>query len=112
MRRLHDDKEVASIAWVVMPDHVHWLFQLEEKSGLSNVMKRLKACSAKRINEALKKEGAVWQRAYYDHAVRKDEDIREIARYMIANPLRKKLVSEIGKYPLWDAIWVERDSVI
>ncbi|PJA25166.1 MAG: IS200/IS605 family transposase, partial [Alphaproteobacteria bacterium CG_4_10_14_0_2_um_filter_63_37] len=28
------------------------------------------------------------------------------ARYLVANPLRKGLVEEIGQYPHWDAIWV------
>ncbi|PJA25997.1 MAG: IS200/IS605 family transposase, partial [Alphaproteobacteria bacterium CG_4_10_14_0_2_um_filter_63_37] len=27
-------------------------------------------------------------------------------RYLVANPLRKGLVEEIGQYPHWDAIWV------
>jgi REP element-mobilizing transposase RayT len=35
MRALHDDKVVNSFAWVVMPDHVHWLFQLGADADLS-----------------------------------------------------------------------------
>jgi len=70
------------------------------------VMKSFKTRSAKRINEALNRTGALWQRAYYDHAIREDEDIRKIARYIISNPLRSGLVSDIGKYSLWDAMWL------
>jgi REP element-mobilizing transposase RayT len=106
MRYLHKSGKVGSIAWVIMPDHLHWLFQLKEQDSLPNVMKQLKARSAQNINQYLNKTGAVWQRAYYDHALRKEEDIKEVSRYIVANPLRAGLVSYINDYPLWDAIWL------
>lgn len=46
--------------------------------------------------------GPVLQKSYYDHAIRSDEDIKRIARYIVANPLRAGLASEIGNYPHWD----------
>jgi REP element-mobilizing transposase RayT len=46
------------------------------------------------------------QRAFYDHALRQDEDVQGVARYIVANPLRAGLVENIGDYPLWDAIWL------
>jgi hypothetical protein len=58
------------------------------------------------INRHLNRAGSVWQKTYYDHAVRKDEDIKGISRYIVANPLRAGLVHDIGDYPLWDAIWL------
>ena len=106
MRQLHDEGILNSLAWVIMPDHLHWLFQLGEPMTLSNAMKRLKARSAQRINQHLGRQGAVWQRGYHDHALRKEEDMQVIARYIVANPLRAGLVKHIEDYPLWDAIWV------
>ena len=90
----------------VMPDHVHWLFQLQEVQTLVEVMKAFKARSAVKINQYSGRQGSLWQKAYYDHALRKDEDVREIARYIVANPLRAGLVTHIGDYSHWDAIWV------
>ena len=50
MRGLHENGVVNSLAWVVMPDHVHWLFQLSETEGLSAVVKSFKAhCGKKRF---------------------------------------------------------------
>ena len=89
-----------------MPDHVHWLFQLGEVATLSAVMKKFKARSALAVNRYLQRDGTVWQKAFYDHAVRDEDDIPGIARYMVANPLRAGLVERIGDYPLWDAKWV------
>ena len=106
MRHLHDTGLLESLAWVLMPDHLHWLFQLEEKADLPGVMKLFKVRSARRANQFLGRRGTVWQRACHDHALRKEEDAREIARYIVANPLRAGLVKRIGDYPLWDAAWL------
>ena len=106
MRMLHDSGAVNSLAWVIMPDHVHWLFQLGEDISLSWVAKRFKARSAHSVNRHLSRQGMLWQKGFHDHAVRKEEDIRHIARYIVANPLRAGLVKNIGDYPHWDAIWL------
>lgn len=106
MRRLHDQSLVSSLAWVVMPDHLHWLFQQGDAESLGVVMKKLKARSAQSINTCLKRTGPVWQKAYFDRAIRKEEDLRKIARYIIANPLRAGLVSSVKDYPHWDAAWL------
>jgi putative transposase len=106
MRILHDHEMVVSLAWVIMPDHVHWLFQLTDKVDLSSVMKQLKARSAHSVNAYLNRKGPLWQKAFYDHGVRDGEDIRGIARYIVANPVRAGLVEKLGDYPHWDAIWL------
>jgi len=111
LRHLHDDGDVISLAWVLMPDHLHWMIQLNNSWSLPKVVKTLKARSALAVNRHLCQQGGLWQRAYYDHAVRKEEDIRQIARYIVANPLRAGLVRDIGSYPHWDCIWMmDRDG--
>ncbi len=106
MRVLHEASDVNSMAWVIMPDHIHWLFQLTENKSLSEVMKYFKARSAQQVNRYLKRRSKLWQNAFYDHAIRKDEDVKAIARYIVANRLRAGLVEHIGDYSLWDAIWL------
>jgi REP element-mobilizing transposase RayT len=106
MKELHEEQAVYSMAWVVMPDHVHWLFQLGESVALSGVVKNFKARTAQRVNAYLGRNGTLWQKSFYDHAVREEEDVKAIARYIVANPLRAKLVERIGDYPHWDAIWL------
>lgn len=89
-----------TLAFVVMPDHLHWLMQLNEGATLSRVVKNLKSQSAKAIGQP------IWQAGYYDHAIRQDEDIQKIARYIVANLIRAGLVNKVGDYPHWDAIWL------
>lgn len=106
MRKLEEEQFLRSLAWVIMPDHAHWAFQLGEIATLSNTIKAFKARSSLAINRSLGRQGQLWQRGFYDHAIRKDEDLKAVCRYIVANPLRKGLVEHIGDYPLWDAIWV------
>jgi REP element-mobilizing transposase RayT len=44
--------------------------------------------AARSNNRHLYQHGSLWQRAYYDRAARKDEDIRQIARYIRRNASR------------------------
>lgn len=105
LRAAAADGLVQSLAWVVMPDHLHWLVTLQSGS-LSALMQRVKGRSAIAIHRALGDEGEVWQSGFHDHALRQEEDLHVIARYVIANPLRAGLAEKIGDYPLWDAIWL------
>ncbi|MCW1245675.1 transposase [Pseudomonas sp. SAICEU22] len=104
LRSAEEASLVTSLAWVVMPDHLHWLAQLQA-GNLAGLMNRIKSRSSRTINLARCQQGRLWQRGYYDRALRKDEDLKDAARYIINNPLRAGLVTRVGDYPLWDAIW-------
>jgi len=79
MRRLAEAGYVDSLAWVLMPDHLHWLFSLNEKHSLSAVIRLLKGRSAIGLNRILQRQGPIWQKSFYDHALRRDEDVRVVA---------------------------------
>jgi putative transposase len=96
---------VETLAWVLMPDHLHWLLVLGA-ADLGAVVRTLKSRSAIAVNRALGRDGPVWQKGYHDHAVRGEEDLRAVARYVVANPVRARLVERVGDYPLWDAVWL------
>lgn len=93
------------ICWVLMPDHFHLLIQLDDEP-LSVLMRRIKSISAIAINKILERNGSLGSSAYHDHALRKDEDIKAVARYVIYNPVRAGLVAKPGDYPYWDAMWL------
>lgn len=96
---LHAERRAETLCYVVMPDHLHWLMCLQEGT-LSDTVRRLKGRSAYAIGHA------VWQPNYFDHAVRSNEDLHTMARYIVANSLRAGLVKRLGDYPLWDAAWL------
>ncbi len=73
-RRIDDDGLTHSLAYVVMPDHIHWLVEIRAFS-LDYIMQRFKSSSALRINRMLGKTGPFWQSSYHDHAMRSEESL-------------------------------------
>ncbi|RON11352.1 transposase [Pseudomonas brassicacearum] len=104
-RSAQDQGWANSLAWVVMPDHFHWLIELQFGS-LSELMQKTKSLSPRAVNRATGCKGSLWQQGYHDRALRREEGLVELARYVVANPLRAGLVERLGDYPLWDAVWV------
>jgi REP element-mobilizing transposase RayT len=94
------------MAWVLMPDHVHWMLQLGESMGLGEAVNRLKSASARRLNRRMGQQGTIWARAFHDRALRREDDLKVMARYLVANPVRAGLVERVGDYPFWDAVWL------
>lgn len=98
--REHCTRDLAdTLAFVVMPDHLHWLMQLGSLRLLEQVVGSVKSLCAHQIGHP------VWQPGFHDHAIRREEDLLGIARYIVANPLRAGLVERLGDYPHWDAVW-------
>ena len=104
LKQAHDEGIVHSIAWVVMPDHCHWLVELRNKT-LGELMCRIKSRSSIAVNRATQSASRLWQKGYYDRALRQEDDLKAAARYIIKNPIRAQLTTRIGDYPLWDACW-------
>jgi len=106
MRREQQAGHAETLAFVVMPDHFHWLMLLSGSRALSVCVNTVKSLSSRRINQRLGRHGQVWQTGFYDRAIRRDDDLVRVARYIIANPLRAGIVETVCDYPLWDAKWV------
>src|SRR5687768_3245988 len=75
------------LAWVLMPDHWHGLIQLGAEKDLARLMQRAKADASRDAARACG-SSALWQAGYHDRMVRSDVDLRVLARYVVANPLR------------------------
>ena len=100
LRAAQTRDEATTLDVVVMPDHLHWLLQLEADTSLSAVVGAVKAVTAHGLG------ARVWQGGFHDHALRQEEDLAKLARYIVANPLRAGLVQRVGDYPHWDAVWL------
>jgi REP element-mobilizing transposase RayT len=97
--------DAQNLCWVVMPDHIHLLLQIRE-TPLRRVLSRLKSRSARLLNDEIGRTGRFWSAGFHDHALRKEENMQEVARYIVANPLRAGLTRKYGDYPYWNAIWL------
>src|SRR5690606_29831749 len=101
-----ESQRCQTLCFMLMPDHLHWLMQVTDRTGLSQCVNNVKAHSARRINALRGASGRVWQKGFYDRALRSDEDVAAVARYIVANPVRAGIVERVGDYPFWDAVWV------
>jgi REP element-mobilizing transposase RayT len=98
--------------WVLMPDHLHVLVTLGNEA-LPQLACRVKAVTSGVANRVLGRAHApVWARGYHDHALRREEDLRVVARYVIANPLRAGLAAAPADYPYWDARWLVGEDIL
>ena len=79
-------------AYCLMPDHLH--LQISPRDGnLIDLISGWKSYTANFLRKSGLK-GSCWQRGFYDHVLRKDEDVRTIAEYIINNPVRSKVVDK------------------
>ena len=96
-----------------MPDHVH-LLALNIQGSLLDLMRLLKGRTAKGLRGDV--TGALWQRGFHDHVLRRNEDIYRTLLYMLENPVRATLVEAWMQYPWcgsfqWPEIHLEFFSV-
>jgi putative transposase len=104
-RQSASEQHFALLAFCVMPDHVHLLIEgLNETSDLQRFAKLAKQRSG--ADYACTAGEPLWQEGYYEHVLRGDEDAREVARYILENPVRAGLVSTPCAYPhLGSDVW-------
>jgi len=69
-------------------------------------MNRLKANTARQVNIALGRKERLWEKGFHDKAIRAEENVVDVARYIVMNPIRAGIVKSVGAYPYWNAIWL------
>jgi len=106
IRREDDAGHTETLAFVLMPDHLHWLLQLQGDRTLSTSINTMKSFATRAINGSSGRQGRLWQKGFYDRAIRREEDLPSVARYIVANPLRAGIARSVLEYPHWDSIWL------
>ena len=85
--------------YCLMPDHLHFLASpREDGRSVLTFTDQYKGKTTHR-SWAICWRGKLWQPRYYDHMVRKEEDLLAIAEYILNNPVRKGLVEDAGVWP-------------
>ena len=91
-------------AFVVMPNHVHVLLEIERREDLAKIVQGWKSYTSKRINEVVGSEGQVWQREYYDRLIRNAEHYERTVEYIRKNArVAEGLISRTGCQPVRNA---------
>lgn len=85
-------------AFCVMPDHFHLLIEIPEGVSLQRLVRWFKQMSGYELKERL--GSPAWQVSYYDHILRKEEALEDVARYIWNNPVVDGLSDDWTAYPL------------
>lgn len=102
-----DAKRYRLLAWVVMPNHVHILFQPINGWTVAKIVASWKKYTARRIRDDLRNganreigvPGAVWHREYWDRYIRNERHFRQALEYIHTNPVKAGLVSTPEDWP-------------
>lgn len=108
VRTVRRARSFAIEAWVVLPDHLHCVWTLppddDDFSTRWRLIKTLFARSLplrERRSEVRKRhsERGIWQRRFWEHAIRGDQDFAAHVDYVHFNPVRHGYVDHAADWP-------------
>jgi putative transposase len=86
------------LAYCVMPDHLHALVEGgRPDSELAGALAMFRQRTGRTYRQLHGRR--LWQEGYYDRVLRSDDRSLEVARYIVANPMRKGLCNTVREYP-------------
>jgi REP element-mobilizing transposase RayT len=86
-----DGERYKLFAWVIMPNHIHFLLKPLNGRALEDIMHSLKSFTALEANKVLKRSGKFWMRGYFDRYIRDREHFEKAFRYIENNPVKAGL---------------------
>ena len=90
---IYDDRQLWYLElMLLMPDHLHALISIDGDASLSSTLGNFKRAMTKFA-------GIEWQRNFFDHRLRCDENFEKKAAYIRNNPVRSGLVMNEEKWP-------------
>lgn len=90
--------DVDAHVYLFMPDHLHLLVEGKSlNADLQKAIVRFKQVTGYQL--AQKQSLFKWQKDFYDHVMRKDEDVRKQVLYILNNPVRAGIVKTWTEYP-------------
>jgi REP element-mobilizing transposase RayT len=88
--------------WVIMPNHIHGIIVITnncrggsrtaptvKRKPIGRLVGAFKTVTTKHINQIRKTPGKnLWQRNYYEHVIRNEDDLQRIRKYIVENPIK------------------------
>ena len=95
--------------YLFMPDPAHMILATKDDSGeVLKAMKLFKQKSGFWLSKH--RQNVKWQKDYYDHILRREEDIQKHVRYILANPVRAGIVEDWKDYKFRGSTVFDLDS--
>jgi putative transposase len=112
IKSVQAERAFALVAIVLLPDHLHCVLELPRgdcdystrwrliKSRFTKYwLERDGTEGLRRASLRSKGERAVWQRRFYEHTVRDEDDLERCVDYIHWNPVKHEFVSRVRDYP-------------
>lgn len=106
-RQARQDRAFSLDAIVVLPDHLHAIMTLPDgDADFSGRWRRIKGAFTRRVAPTLglgadrRGEYDLWQKRFWEHAVRDDRDLRRHLDYLHFNPVKHGLAGRVRDWPL------------
>jgi putative DNA methylase len=87
----HHTKKYDLTAWVIMPNHIHFLATPLEGIELSAMAHSIKSYTAHEANKILGRQGQFWQHEPFDRYIRDRKHFVSVIRYIENNPVKAGL---------------------
>ena len=84
--------------FVIMPDHLHLLFTIDDGMTVEKAMQLVKGRFSFRLGREFEFKGEVWQKGFSEVQVLGDESFKEHRVYIANNPVKAGLVDSPQKY--------------
>ena len=99
-------------AYCILPDHIHLLWRMPEDDAdyslrISEIKKRFSMSFQAKYpyivirdeSQLKRKESGVWQRRFWEHYIRDENDLRNHIDYIHYNPVKHGLVRQVKDWP-------------
>ena len=94
-----------------MPDHLHLiLLGTKDSADLWEAVVRFKQKTGFHLKKRC--DQFQWQKDFYDHIIRQNENLITQIKYILDNPVRKGLVDNWNDYPLKGSVGVKLEEVL
>ena len=88
-------------AMVILPEHLHCIWRMPQgDADYSSRWREIKKVTSRQIGSATnaRNERMVWQRRFWEHAIRDAEDWRKHVDYIHYNPVKHRLANSPGEW--------------
>jgi len=106
--RFWEGVKLKNFAFTIMPNHVHWVFELFkiDKEGnpvyLQDILQSVKRFSSNHINILENRKGTLWQKESFDTTIRDEKHLYYAVRYALNNPVKAGLATD---WRNWAGTW-------
>jgi len=104
-----DSQRYRLLAWVVMPNHVHVVFEPINNWSIAKIVATWKKFTAREIYDHRRRIGdasrmPVWQQEYWDRYIRDQKHLEREIAYIHSNPVKAGLAASAESWP-WSSAY-------